>query len=275
MDDPMHNDQIIDRFDQWMRASYRQDGTIRLRLSHVRQLARRVQLTLVQDEHIEKMLADKRHLSPETRHSMLASYRLFYRWALAKRLVLEDPTATIDGIRVPARMPKVAPDEAIRSALGGASARDRALVMLARYGCLRLTEFTTLHMRQRDGDRLLIRGKGDKERIVYANDDLLAALRTLEHEQPNGYYFPGVGTGSHLHPQAAHKIVKRLTGWNPHALRHAGATAAYRSTGNLRAVQDMLGHASLATTQRYLHLDDEDRRAVARATIIGSAKLAA
>lgn len=270
----MHNDQIIDRFEQWMRASYRQDGTIRLRLGHVRQLGRRVQLTLAQDDHLEQALAAKRHLSPETRHSMLASYRLFYRWALSKRLVLEDPTLTLDAIPVPVRVPKVAPDAAITAALVGASTRDRALVMLARYACLRLTEFTTLHMRQRDGERLTIRGKGDKERIVYANDDLLFALRALEREHPHGYYFPG-DTDGHLHPQSAHKIVKRLTGWNPHALRHAGATAAYRTTGNLRAVQDMLGHASLATTQRYLHLDDAERRAVAAATLISSARIAA
>lgn len=270
----MQNDVVLDRFEQWMRASYRADGTIRLRMGHIRQLARRVQLTLAQGEHLEKALADARRLAPETRHSMLASYRLFYRWALGKRLVLDDPTLMLDAIPVPVRMPKVAPDAAITAALAGASSRDRALVMLARYACLRLTEFTTLHMRHRDGERLLIRGKGDKERIVYANDDLLFALRALEREHPHGYYFPGE-TDGHLHTQSAHKIVKRVTGWNPHALRHAGATAAYRSTGNLRAVQDMLGHASLATTQRYLHLDDADRRAVAAATVIESARIAA
>lgn len=263
----MHNDQIIDMYERWMLASYRKDGTVKLRLMHVRQLARRVQLVLAQAEHLEQLLADKRHLAADTRHSMLSSYRLFYRWAVTKRLVLEDPTATLDGIPVPVRMPKVAPDRAITAAMRGASSRDRALVLLGRYACLRLTEFTTLHMRHRDGERLMIRGKGDKERIVYANDDLLDALRVLEREQPYGYYFPGESAG-HLHIQSAHKIVKRVTGWNPHALRHAGATAAYRATGDLRGVQDMLGHASLATTQRYLHLDDAARRRVAAATVI-------
>lgn len=263
----MQNDQVIALFERWLRSSYRKDGTIRLRLQHVRKLARRVQLTLAQDEHLEQLLADSRHLAADTRHSMLASYRLFYGWALRKHLILEDPTVTLDSIPVPRRMPKVAPDEAITAALRSASSRDRALVMLARYGCLRLTEFTTLHMRQRDGERLHIRGKGDKDRIVYANDELLHALRVLERELPYGYYFPGEQDG-HLHTQSAHKIVKRLTGWNPHALRHAGATAAYRATGDLRAVQDMLGHASLATTERYLHLDDGARRRVAAATAI-------
>lgn len=261
------NDKIIPLYERWLLASSRSSGTVALRMRHVRMLARRAQLTLVRDRHIEEALGATRHMAADTRHSILASWRLFYRWAIAKRFVMVDPTATVEGIRVPVRMPRLAPDRAITMALQGADSRDRALVMLGRYACLRLTELTTLHMRDRDGDRLLIRGKGDKERIVYANDDLLFALRRLEHDQPRGFYFPGA-TDGHLHPQSVHKIIKRLTGWHPHSLRHAGATAAYRATGDLRAVQDMLGHASLATTQRYLHLDDDARRRVAAATTI-------
>lgn len=261
------NDKILPLYERWLLASSRASGTVALRMRHVRLLARRAQLTLVRDRHIEEALGDTRHLAADTRHSMLASWRLFYRWAIIKRYVMVDPTATVEGIRVPVRMPRLAPDRAVTMALQGSSPRDRALVMLGRYACLRLTELSTLHMRDRDDDRLLIRGKGDKERIVYANDDLLFALRRLELEQPRGFYFPGE-TDGHLHPQSVHKIIKRLTGWHPHALRHAGATAAYRATGDLRAVQDMLGHASLATTQRYLHLDDDARRRVAAATAI-------
>ncbi len=270
----MHNDDIISRFEQWMLGSSRADGTIRLRLQHVRRLGRRVQLTLADGEHIEAALGATRHLAPDTRHSILASWRLFYRWAVGKRYVLVDPMAMIEGIRVPVRMPRVAPDRAITDALRGASARDRALVMLGRYACLRLSELTCLHMRDRDGDRLRVLGKGDKERIVYANDDLLLTLKRLEREQPRGHYFPGA-TDGHMHPQSVHKIIKRLTGWHPHSLRHAGATAAYRATGDLRGVQDMLGHASLATTQRYLHLDDDARRRIAAATTIEAARIAA
>lgn len=261
------NDQIIALFEIWMLASYRKDGTVRLRLRYVRQLARRVQLTLATSDHLEDALVHTRHLAAETRHSILASWKLFYRWACAKRYVLIDPTTLLDPIPVPPRMPKVAPDAAITAALDGATPRDRALVMLGRYACLRLSEITTLSMRDRQGDTLRIRGKGDRERIVYINAPLMDALARLERILPRGAYFPGE-TDGHLHPQSVHKIVKRVTGWNPHALRHAGATAAYRATGDLRAVQDMLGHASLATTQRYLHLTDDARRRVAAATEI-------
>lgn len=262
----MQNDDILPRYQGWLEATGRADGTIRLRMTHVRQLGRRVQLTLAADEHLEEALAATRHLARETRHSILASWRLFYGWALRKRLVLVDPTAELGAIPVPVRMPKVAPDRAITTALRGATSRDRALVLLGRYACLRLTEITTLHMDQRDGERLHVRGKGDKDRIVYLNDDVRLALRRVEVEH-DGYYFPG-GTNGHMHPQSVHKVIKRITGWNPHALRHAGATAAYRATRDLRAVQAMLGHSSLATTERYLHLDDDAMRAAAVGTRI-------
>lgn len=264
---PLQNDVIIDRYSSWLHATGRADGTIRLRLAHVQRLGRRVQLTLATDEHLEAALGATRHLARDTRHSILASWRLFYRWAVAKRLVLVDPTIELGSIPVPVRLPRVAPDSAIASALRGASSRDRALVMLGRYACLRLNEITTLKMSQRDGERLHVRGKGDKDRIVYLNDEVLAALRARERAVPDGYYFPGE-TDGHLHPQSVHKIIKRVTGWNPHALRHAGATAAYRATRDLRAVQAMLGHSSLATTQRYLHLDDDAMRAAAAGTVI-------
>lgn len=141
------------------------------------------------------------------------------------------------------------------------------MIMLARYACLRLTELTTLHTSAREGDMLRIRGKGDKERLVGINDDVAAALNILERQQGRGYYFPGLA-GPHMHSQSVHKIIYRVTGCNPHSLRHAGATAAYNETRDVRAVQDMLGHSSLATTQRYLHLDMDARRRVAAATVI-------
>jgi integrase/recombinase XerC len=263
----MKNDKILPAYETWLRASSRSDGTISLRMRHMRALARRLPLALARERQLQEVLGDSRHLSTETRHSMLASWRLFYGWARAKRFIMDDPTTDLESIPVPVRMPRVARDRDILMALQGSTPRDRGLVMLGRYACLRLTEISTLHMRDRDGDLLRVLGKGNKERIVYVNDDLAHALTRIELEQPRGYYFPG-GTDGHMHPQSVHKIIKRLTGWNPHALRHAGATAAYRATGDLRAVQDMLGHASLLTTQRYLHLDDAARRAAAAGTII-------
>ncbi|MFE6733435.1 tyrosine-type recombinase/integrase [Microbacterium sp. NPDC057650] len=274
---PIQNDEVLTRYETWLSASYRADGTVRLRMLHARRLARRVQLTTATEEHLEQAMIATRDLEAATRRSILTSWRLLYRWMTAKRLIDRDPTLLLDPVPERVRMPRVAPDADVQRALLNATPRDRALVMLGRYACLRLSEIATLRMQDRRGDMLIIRGKGDRERIVYINDPLRVALDELEQQLPRGPYFPGA-TNGHLHPQSVNKIIHRLTGWNPHALRHAGATAAYRKTGDLRAVQDMLGHSSLATTQRYLHLDDDSRRRVAAATVIEMpvrAKLAA
>ena len=136
------------------------------------------------------------------------------------------------------------------------------MLQLARLGCLRLTELTTLlHTDDRTGAWLTITGKGSKQRRIALHPDLAATLTELERRQGAGWYFPG--TRGHLHPQSVHKIIVRACGHNPHSLRHAGATAAYRATRDLRAVQAMLGHASMAVTQRYLHVDEDGLRAVA------------
>lgn len=233
----------------------------------MREIASIVDLGTANIEQLEHALAIRRHLAPETRKSHLASWRLFFRWARARGFRPDDPTAEIRSIRIPVRVPRVADDDDILIALTTATAPQRAMIMLARYGCLRLTELTTLHTRSREGDRLRIRGKGDRERVVYANEPLLFALYSLERAQGAGYYFPGV-KGPHMHPMSVNKIITRATRWNPHSLRHAGATAAYNATGDLEGVREMLGHSSLATTQRYLHLDDAARRRVAAATVI-------
>lgn len=258
---------VLTAFETWMLSTDRAADTVKLRMRYVRELADLVHPLDATTEHIEQLLFRRRDDAPETRKSALSSWRLFYGFALRRKLRADDPTLDVESVRIPVRIPRVAPDEAIERGLRRATPSERAMVLLARYACLRLTELTTLHTRQREGDMLRILGKGDKERMVGVNDDLLDALRAVERAQGPGYYFPGL-KGPHMHPQSVHKIIYRVTGYNPHALRHAGATAAYNETHDLRGVQAMLGHASLATTQRYLHLDADSLRRVAAATRI-------
>jgi integrase len=140
-----------------------------------------------------------------------------------------------------------------------------AMIMLARFACLRLTELTTLRTDHREGDLLRITGKGEKQRLVPINDDLMHALLTLERMQGEGFYFPGRWGGS-MHPQSVNKIITRHLGTNPHSLRHAGATAAYIANPDLEALRLFLGHSSVATTQRYLHVGMDAVRRVAAST---------
>jgi integrase len=83
---------------------------------------------------------------------------------------------------------------------------------------------------------------------------------------PQGWLFP-TGFGGHLTPDAVGRLVSRVLpdGWTMHTLRHRFATRGYRGTHNLRAVQMLLGHASIATTERYLAVDDAEIRAAAMA----------
>lgn len=232
-------------------------GTIRRRIDHIEHLRLRYpELLSVTTADLELVLAEVRFtLSPETRRNMRASYRVFYRWAFRNGLIGKDPADWLDPIRIPEAVPRVAPDDVLQRALATATDAETAMIMLARFACLRLSELTNLHTRHREHDALRVLGKGDKVRTVYVNDDLMGALLILEREQGHGFYFPGRYGGA-MHPMSVNKVITRKTGCNPHSLRHAGATAAYLATGDLRAVQIMLGHASIATTQRYLHLDE-------------------
>ncbi len=243
-------------------------GTVHRRILYIEHLARQFDLLTVTTADLERVLANRRTThAAETRKAMRSSYRVFYRWATSTGRITVDPAAALLPVHIPITIPRLAPDDVLQLALITTTLPETAMILLARFGCLRLTELSTLHMRHREHDAIRVTGKGDRQRLVYLNSELMHVLLELERELgPDSYYFPGRWGGS-MHPQSVGKILTRITGCNPHSLRHAGATAAYNATGNLRAVQDMLGHSSMATTQRYLHLNVEAKRAVAEGTL--------
>jgi integrase/recombinase XerC len=248
-------------------AARRSIGTVKQRLLHMEHLARRhPNLLTVTTEDLKAHLAVKSQTNgAEGLKSIRASLRSFYSWAYEEGHIDHDPSARLSPIPVPRVIARCAPDDDLQAALITATPQHRAMILLARFGCLRLAELTRLHTDDRRGDVLHIIGKGGKHRLVPAHPELMHVLLILENDQGRGYYFPG-RYGSTMHPTAVGKIITRTTGWNPHSLRHAGATAAYRATRDLRAVQQLLGHSSLATTERYLHTSlDEVRAAVAGA----------
>jgi integrase/recombinase XerC len=248
-------------------AAGRSRGTVKQRLLHIEHLARRHSNVLsATTADLEMHLAAKSHSNgPEGLKSIRASLRSFYQWAHKNGLIDADPSEPLEKIRVPRTIARIAADSDLQAALITATTQQRGMILLARFGCLRLAELTNLSSDNRRGDLLHIVGKGGKHRLVPANPELLTTLLHLETEQGDGHYFPG-RYGSTMHPTAVGKIITRLTGWNPHSLRHAGATAAYQATRDLRAVQQLLGHASLATTERYLHTSLDEIRAAAAAT---------
>ncbi|MCX8112140.1 MAG: tyrosine-type recombinase/integrase [Bacteroidia bacterium] len=143
--------------------------------------------------------------------------------------------------------------------------RDRLVIELL-YGCgLRRSEVTTLRLAQLQPQELHILGKGNKWRILplYPRlQDLLREYLSLRANlNPSHDFLLCTDKGSPLYPQAVYRIVRKHLGTYPHALRHSFATHLLTHGANVQALRDLLGHESLATTQKYLALTLNDLKA--------------
>jgi integrase/recombinase XerC len=202
----------------------------------------------------------------ETRKSARSAVRSIYGWAHDTDRIPADPARRLPPVRIPAGVPRPAPEGVVVEALRRADRRARLMVMLASYAGLRCTEIARVHTRDLVGGALRVHGKGGVVRSVPMHPDLAEALGEL----PGGYAFPGGGDG-HLTAGHVGKLLKRLLGpdWSAHTLRHRFASRAYGGTRDLRAVQVLLGHARPETTARYtLVLEDSLLAAVRAAALV-------
>jgi integrase/recombinase XerD len=218
-------------------------------------------------------------VSPATLQRKLACLRSFYRHLRREERVEHDPTARLRGPRKAQRLPTVLArgevDRLLAQPEGNtpAALRDRALLELM-YACgLRATEAIELEVSDLDLDAGLLRarGKGAKERLVPVGRRAVHALRTwltrgrplLVGERLEPRLFVN-RRGGGLTRQGLYKIVQRHARsaglerkMSPHTLRHTFATHLLAGGCDLRALQEMLGHADIATTQIYTHLSAE------------------
>lgn len=253
----------LDAFVQYLHAAGRARTTIELRTVQLERAFTWLNvppLTVSGDDLIAYMAAND--WKPETRKSMRAALRGFYKWAIESgRLDKEaDPTVNLPNVTVPQGKPHPTPDEVFAAAFAGASDDVRLMIMLAAYAGLRRAEIAGLHSRDVLAGSLRITGKGSKVRNVPVHPALEAALSGRV-----GYIFPG-RRGGHVSPDWIGKQLKSALGegWTAHSLRHRFATRAYASQRDMLAVQQLLGHSSVATTQRYTQVpDDALRRAIA------------
>jgi integrase/recombinase XerD len=214
--------------------------------------------------------------APTTLGRKVACLRSFYRHLRREGLMEHDPTADLHGPRKPQRLPRVLTRDEVARLLsqpqggGPLALRDRALLELM-YACgLRASEAVGLELRDLDLEEGLLRarGKGSKERIVPIGRQAVAAL--LAYRRSGRPVLLGEGVqqrlfvnrrGGALTRQGLYKIVQghaRRAGlqerMSPHTLRHSFATHLLAGGCDLRSLQEMLGHADLATTQVYTHL---------------------
>ena len=193
--------------------------------------------------------------SASTLRSAVNALRSLYGWAASRGHVTVDPTLDLRRPPEPRPCPKPTPPDVLDHALAHSSGKLHLLVRLAACTGLRRAELASVHSdqveRTRDGWWLRVVGKGRQERRVAIPADLAVQLLDC-----HGWAFPSP-FGGHVQPDAVGKRLKRALGgkWTAHSLRHHFATEANRA-GDLRSVQVLLGHASIATTQRYVAVDD-------------------
>ncbi|OPE45947.1 integrase [Mycobacterium intermedium] len=221
--------------------------------------------------------------SIETRRSYRNTAVSFFGWAYRAGQLSANPAADLPVMRAASPAPRPAPDAVWSAAIAGADPRVRLMLRLAAEAGLRRAEIARVHRRDLTrgpaGAELLVHGKGGKRRVVPIGDDLGAAIALRIDEaavsqahirsvDADGYLFPGTDDG-HLTPQHVGKLMAGALPdhWTAHTLRHRFATRAYRGSRNLRAVQTLLGHSSVATTERYTAVDDDEIRAAAMAAL--------
>jgi site-specific recombinase XerD len=202
----------------------------------------------------------------ESLRSYRSALRSFYGWAHASGYVSQDPARLLRPLKRTRPRARPAPEDVIDSALQRADPRGWLLLMLGSREGLRRGEMAVIHrdrdlLRTRSGWSLIVHGKGSKDRIVPLRAEVAMAILAT----PPGWLFPN-GHGGHLTPGHVSVLLRRALGTaTAHQLRHRFGTVTYRRTHDLRAVQELLGHASVATTQLYIAVDDDELRRVMEA----------
>lgn len=213
-------------------------------------------------------------LSGRSIQRRLAAVRSFYNFLLREGALRRNPALEVQAPKPGKRLPAALDVDQMARLLSfkprnALEHRDLALLELFYSSGLRLSELTGLRLKNIDlaTGQVSVRGKGDKERIVPVGRAAIAALRAWI-EQRARLVRPdqqAVFVGRRGEPLGARAVQLRVAAQasamgipqhlHPHMLRHSFATHLLESSGDLRAVQEMLGHASVSTTQIYTHLD--------------------
>lgn len=238
----------------WLRASGKPETTIYLRGYQIHRLAADMHgiapwaMTL----DLLAMWLGSFDWKPETRRSFRATLRTFYAWGHVTGRIDHNPGAQLPSITPPRGVPRPVPEDMYRHAVAVAHDRERLMLRLAGEAGLRRGEIAKVQRSdvERDGDgwKILVHGKGAKEREVPISPFMAA---TIQHAEDR-WVFPGQIDGHLSAPRVGELISELLDeGWTAHKCRHRFASIAYQVDRDIRAVQELLGHASVVTTQIY------------------------
>ena len=219
-------------------------------------------------------------LSAATIHRSFSAVRGFHHFLLAEKRIARDPSANLDPPKLPQRLPKVLEVHEIDAVLEAVDTskslgvRDRSVISLL-YACgLRVSELIGLRLTNLMLEEELVRvlGKGSRERVVPIGRKAIDDLETYVYNVRPALARKGKNTGE-VYLSVRGNPLTRMSVWNilsrwstsagiqkeisPHTLRHSFATHLLEGGADLRAIQEMLGHADIATTQVYTHLDKD------------------
>jgi integrase/recombinase XerC len=206
--------------------------------------------------------AAERAISPASTRNLHTMLRAFYRWAQREGVCDRDPTQLADRPRVPGRLPRPAAERDIARVYATADVQVRAIIALMACAGLRCVECSRLNWADVDvpAATVIVDGKGHHERLLDLSPDVTRALAQLAVSAPPAVPRGAVFTGHAGRRLSAARVSQRvarafadqgLTA-RAHQLRHRCATVALQQAGgDLLAVRDLLGHASVSTTQVY------------------------
>jgi len=250
-------------------------------------LARRGAGSLDADvEAVRAWLADQASsgMAPRTQARRLSCIRQFFAFLFAEGRRGDDPTANVDAPRLGRPLPKYLSEDEVKAmldaarALGDEAGPPMTALLETLYATgLRVSELVSLPLSAvaRDPAALVVRGKGSKERMVPLSEPAREALvvwrklreTLLPKNKPSRWLFPSHSREGHLTRSGFAKMLSRVAlaagldpaRVSPHVLRHSFASHLLAGGADLRSVQQMLGHADIATTEIYTHILDEQR----------------
>ncbi|MGA9667355.1 MAG: tyrosine recombinase XerC [Gallionella sp.] len=274
------NQQYLNGYLAWLRNEKQYSGLTAENyardLRHLFELAGATPLADLKSHQIRRFIAQlhSRGLGGRSLARMLSAWRGFFTYLMRDHGLADNPCAGIRAPKSPKTLPQaLSPDEAARMvdlpAGTAESIRDKAMFELFYSSGLRLAELVGLNPGQLDlgAGEVRVTGKGGKTRVVPLGRFAVAALKAWlvlrDQMAGDGEVALFVGQrGSRISPRVVQLRMKQwgikqgiTSNVHPHLLRHSFATHVLQSSGDLRAVQEMLGHASISTTQVYTHLD--------------------
>lgn len=251
----------------------------------------------IKSEDIHKFLSYtsiKRTNNTTTRARKASSYRMFFKYLhLNKHIITEEPTASLDIPKKANTLPKFLREEEcvvlLDSIDGNDKERDYCIICILLNLGIRVSELVGINLDDfQDGSQIIIRGKGNKERLLYLNDAITDAVS--EYQKVKAASFGErkydkkallLGrSGKRLTARRVEQIVQQRMneagfgsrGISPHKLRHSYATRIYSNGTDIRLLKDILGHSSLSTTQIYTHTSSEAMKKAMTENSLGKKK---